>query len=264
VLHGLSLAPFGELADPRVLSDLAVEAEQARFDGVFLWDHMLRAGAARPMADPWVALAAIAARTSRIRLGTLITPIPRRRPQKLARETVTLDHLSRGRLVLGVGLGVNTGGELTRFGEEDDDRVRGDRLDEGLDLVCRLWSGEEVVHRGRHFTADGVRFLPRPVQTPRIPVWVAARTAAARPVRRAARFDGICCAPTTTLECMAQMLDLVRRERGGLDGFDVVTLRDPGDDPAPWQRLGATWWITELPDGAPVAAVRGVIAAGRS
>ncbi len=258
--HGLSLAPFGELADPWVLSDLAVEAETAGFGGFFVWDHMLRAGPPRPMADPWVALAAVATRTTRIRLGTLITPVARRRPQKLARETVTLDHLSRGRLVLGVGLGVNTGGELTRFGEEDDDRRRGDRLDEGLDLLCRLWSGEEVVHAGASFKADGVRFLPRPVQEPRIPIWVAARTGNARPVRRAARFEGIC--PETTPEGLEWMLDLIRRKRGDLDGFEIVIPGDPGEDPAPWRRLGATWWITALPDAADAAAVRAVIAAG--
>ena len=258
--HGLSLAPFGELADPWVLSDLAIEAERAGYDGVFVWDHMLRAGPPRPMADPWVALAAVAARTRRIRLGPLITPVARRRPQKLARETTTLDHLSRGRLVLGVGLGVNTGGELSRFGEEDDDRTRGDRLDEGLELLCRLWSGAEVDHHGAAFTATGVRFLPRPLQTPRIPIWVAARTGKARPVRRAARFDGIC--PETTPAGLEWMLDLVRRERGDLDGFEVVIPGPPGDDPAPWQRLGATWWITALPDSAGADAVRAVIAAG--
>src|SRR5947209_3268462 len=105
--HGISLAPFGEMADPWELADAALAAERAGFDGFFVWDHMLRAGPARPMADPWVALAAVAARTETIRIGTLVTPLARRRPQKLARETVTLDQLSRGRLILGVGLGVN-------------------------------------------------------------------------------------------------------------------------------------------------------------
>jgi alkanesulfonate monooxygenase SsuD/methylene tetrahydromethanopterin reductase-like flavin-dependent oxidoreductase (luciferase family) len=260
VQHGLSLAPFGELADPWVLSDLAAEAEAAGFDGVFVWDHMLRAGPPRPMADPWVALAAVATRTSRIRLGPLITPVARRRPQKLARETTTLDHLSRGRLVLGVGLGVNTAGELTRFGEEDDDRRRGDRLDEGLELLCRLWSGEEVVHAGPSFKADGLTFLPRPLQEPRIPIWVAARTGNARPVRRAARFDGIC--PDTTPEGLEWMLDLIRRERGDLVGFEVIGRGGAGDDPEPWRRLGATWWITEPPESVTAADVRAVIAAG--
>ena len=179
--HGLSLAPFGQLADPRVVAALAADAERAGFDGVFLWDHMYRADPFRPVADPWIALAAVAAATDRIRLGPLVTPVARRRPQKLARETTTLDHLSGGRLIVGVGLGVNTGGELTRFAEEDDDRIRGDRLDEGLDLLSRLWSGEEVSHHGPHFTADAVRFLPRPVQEPRIPIWVAAPTGRGRP-----------------------------------------------------------------------------------
>src|SRR5436305_1185984 len=143
--HGLSLAPFGELADPRAVAGLASDAERAGFDGFFLWDHMYRPGPPfRPVADPWIVLAAVATATERMRIGPLVTPVARRRPQKLARETTNLDQLSGGRLVLGVGLGVNTGGELTRFGEEDDARARGDRLDEGLELLCRLWSGEAV------------------------------------------------------------------------------------------------------------------------
>jgi alkanesulfonate monooxygenase SsuD/methylene tetrahydromethanopterin reductase-like flavin-dependent oxidoreductase (luciferase family) len=258
--HGLSLAPFGDLADPRALAEVAAAAEAAGFDGVFVWDHILRAGPPRPMADPWIALAAVAAATRTIRLGTLVTPLARRRPQKLARETATLDVLSGGRLVLGVGLGVNTGGELTRFGEEEDDRRRGDLLDEGLELLCRLWSGEEVVHRGAAYTADGVRFLPRPVQRPRIPIWVAAPTGRPRPVRRAARYDGIC-TDAGAAEATA-LLDRIRAERGRLDGFDVVASGRPGDDPGGWERAGATWWITALPDPVERGELERVLAAG--
>jgi alkanesulfonate monooxygenase SsuD/methylene tetrahydromethanopterin reductase-like flavin-dependent oxidoreductase (luciferase family) len=258
--HGISLPPFGELADPWALADAAIAAERAGFDGFFVWDHMLRAGPPRPMADPWVALAAVAARTEAIRIGTLITPVARRRPQKLARETATLDQLSRGRVILGVGLGVNTGGELTRFGEEDDDRRRGDLLDEGLELLTRLWSGEEVVHSGASYTADGVCFLPRPVQRPRIPVWVAAPTGRPRPVRRAARYNGIC-TDVTAAEGPA-LLERIRAQRGSLEGFDVVVAGGPGDDPRGWEEAGATWWITALPEPAGRADVARVVAAG--
>jgi alkanesulfonate monooxygenase SsuD/methylene tetrahydromethanopterin reductase-like flavin-dependent oxidoreductase (luciferase family) len=258
--HGISLAPFGELADPWALADAAAAAERAGFDGFFVWDHMLRSGPPRAMADPWVALAAVAARTEAIRIGTLITPVARRRPQKLARETATLDHLSRGRLILGVGLGVNTGGELTRFGEEDDDRRRGDLLDEGLELLTRLWSGEEVVHAGRGYTADGVTFLPRPVQEPRIPVWVAAPSGRPRPVRRAARYDGIC--TDATPEQAPELLDRIRGERGSMDGFDVVAAGRPDADPSGWEQAGATWWITALGEPAGRADVARVVAAG--
>jgi alkanesulfonate monooxygenase SsuD/methylene tetrahydromethanopterin reductase-like flavin-dependent oxidoreductase (luciferase family) len=153
VKHGLFVAPFGELADPGLPSDVAVEAEWGGFGGVFLWDHMMRGATDRPVADPGIAPAAIAARTTRIRLGPLVTPLARRRPQKVARETVTLDVRSGGRLVLGVGLGVNTGGELSRFGEEDDDRRRGGMLDEALELLCDLL--ERTAGRARRPAVPG-------------------------------------------------------------------------------------------------------------
>jgi len=256
---GIFLPPFGELADPRLLADLAAESEAAGFDGVFLWDHIMRAGTDLPAADPWIALAAMAAATETVRLGPIVTPLARRRPQKVARESVTLDHLSKGRLVLGVGLGVNTGGELTRFGEEEDDRTRGDRLDEALEVVCRLWSGETVHHEGRFYRADGVRFLPRPVQSPRIPIWVAGR-GNLRPLRRAARYDGIC--PETTPDGLDRMLDVITCERGSLDGFDVAIQGKPGCDPAPWEEHGATWWLMDFPEVTSAASVRAVIRRG--
>ena len=165
--HALYLPPFGELADPRVVVDLAVAAEEAGWDGIFLWDHMWRpAHDGIDIADTWVTLSAIATATQRLRLGPTVTPLSRRRPQKVAREAVTLDRLSDGRLTLGVGLGVDTGGELERFGECAVEAVQAERLDEALELLVALWSGAEVNHRGRHFTADGVRFLPGPSNDP--------------------------------------------------------------------------------------------------
>src|SRR3984885_13287202 len=114
--RGLFLAPFDELSDPLVLVDLAVAAEAGGWDGVFLWDHIVHRPPVRAVSDPWVALSAIAAPTERLRLGPMVTPLSRRRVQKLARETVTLDRLSRGRLILGVGLGSDNAGELEPFG----------------------------------------------------------------------------------------------------------------------------------------------------
>ena len=152
--RGLYLASFDELSDPRTLVELAVAAEEAGWDGVFLWDHILWRAPVRAVADPWVALSAIAAHTERVRLGPLVTPLARRRVQKLARETATLDHLSRGRLTLGVGLGSSGHGDLKRFGEVVEPRERARLLDDGLARLVELWAGE---------------FEPRPVQTPRIP-----------------------------------------------------------------------------------------------
>jgi alkanesulfonate monooxygenase SsuD/methylene tetrahydromethanopterin reductase-like flavin-dependent oxidoreductase (luciferase family) len=259
VLQGLYLPPFGELADPWALSDLAVAAEEAGFQGFFVWDHMLRPQHDLAVADPWVALAAVAVRTERLTLGPIITPVSRRRPQKLARETVTLSQLSRGRLVLGVGLGVNTSGELSRFHEVDDDRLRAERLDEGLELLTKLWSGEPVRHAGPHFFAEDVRFLPTPAGAG-IPIWVAARSPKPALMSRAARYDGIC--PETTLTGLAEMLGMIAVERGNLESFDVVARGKPGDDPGPWQSAGATWWLLEVPSGAGVSDVEALIAQG--
>lgn len=259
--HGLFFPPFGELAEPARVVELAVEAEAHGWDGVFLWDHMIRpAGQPQELADTWTVLAAVAAATRRIRLGPMVTPLARRRPHKVARETVTLDRLSRGRLVLGVGLGVDSGGELERFGEEVDERARGAQLDEALDLLLDLWSGRPVDHRGAHFTARGVRFLPTPVQSPRIPVWVAARGEPMRPgpLRRAARLDGLFPVGATP-ERLAEMASRVCRLRGSLDRFDVVAEVSPDADQDHVRRLeavGATWILRSLPVDVTPADVR--------
>lgn len=253
---GLYLAPFGELADPGRLSDLAIRAEERGFDGLFVWDHILRPQEGLPIADPWVALAAVATRTRRVALGPLVTPLSRRRPQKLARETVTLDQLSGGRLVLGVGLGVNSGGELSKFGEEDDDRVRGARLDEAIGLLRQFWSGEVVNHDGPHFRADGVQLLPRPVNGV-VPVWVAARSPVPQVMRRASGCEGLC--PLTTLDGLSQMLQMISDLRGGLDGFDVVARGSPGTSPAPWRENGASWWLVAVDPSTPAREIEAII-----
>ncbi|SEG92591.1 Luciferase-like monooxygenase [Saccharopolyspora kobensis] len=256
--HALYLPPFGELADPGVLAELSARAEAAGFDGVFLWDHVVRPR--QPglgVCDPWIALAAIAARTERIRIGTRITPLSRRRPHDVARQAAAVDQLSAGRLVLGVGLGADNGGELSRLGEADDPRTRAEMLDEGLDVICALWSGEPVTHRGRHFRVDGLRFLPRPVQRPRIPIWVAAQSVKRAPLHRAARFDGLC--PETTPDGLRAMLDVVARHRGGLDGYEVAVGGPPDDDPGPFRAAGASWWLVQFPEITTVAEVEAAI-----
>ena len=242
--HALFLPPFGPLADPGLLVQHAVAAEVAGWDAIFLWDHVLR----RPeepqeIADPWVAMAAIATATTRIRIGPMVTPITRRRPIKLAREATTLDHLSSGRLTLGLGLGVDTSRELTGFGEIVDPLIRGQRLDEGAALLCALWTGEEVNFHGEHFTADSIVALPRPVQQPRIPLWFAARGGARKPAARAAKFDGLFPIEVDAIQ-LSEMLDVVRAVRGSLDGFDVIV--NPSEK-IPYATLadrGATWAIT--------------------
>jgi alkanesulfonate monooxygenase SsuD/methylene tetrahydromethanopterin reductase-like flavin-dependent oxidoreductase (luciferase family) len=175
---------------------------------------------------------------------------------------VTLDHLSDGRLTLGIGLGVNTGGELERFGECAEEGIQAERLDEALEVILGLWSGKEIDHHGRHFTADHVRFLPRPVQQPRIPVWAATRGAGnPRPLRRAARLDGLF-PVNTTGDQLAEMLDVVAEERGSLTGFDVAMLAVPDTDLHALATAGVTWAMWPPYDGETADSVLEFVQAG--
>ena len=171
---------FGHV--PTVVA-LARAAEAAGWDGFFLWDHLLPDADAygEPVADPWIALAAIASATTRIRLGALVTPLPRRRPWKLARETATLDQLSQGRLVVGAGIGGDWWREYSAVGEPADARQHGTMLDEGLAVLTGLWSGQSFSYRGAHYTVDAARFLPPPAQVPRPPIWGTPRSLASWP-----------------------------------------------------------------------------------
>jgi alkanesulfonate monooxygenase SsuD/methylene tetrahydromethanopterin reductase-like flavin-dependent oxidoreductase (luciferase family) len=260
--HGLYFLPGGELSDPRTLIELGVAAEEHGWDGFFLWDHILRpSGEPQDLADVWVALAAIATMTTRIRLGPMVTPTARRRPQILAREAITLDHLSVGRLIVGLGLGVDTAGELSKFGEVTDPIRRGDALDEAAQLLARWWSGERATMSSSHYRVDDVALLPRPIQRPRIPMWFAARGSAVRPVRRAARYDGVF-AIEIDRAGLRRVIRLVAEERGHLDGFDVAVAAVPGLDLAGWEADGATWAMWSFPPGASASGVRARIEAG--
>jgi alkanesulfonate monooxygenase SsuD/methylene tetrahydromethanopterin reductase-like flavin-dependent oxidoreductase (luciferase family) len=242
----LFLPIFGELSDPGLVATLAVEAEAAGWDGLFVWDHMLYRPPVTDIADPWVTLAAVASATERLRIGPMVTPVARRRPQKLARETVSVDRLSGGRLIFGAGLGGDPGRELSALGEETDAVARRDLMEEGLDLLVRMWSGEPVEHAGPAFTAEGVTFRPPPVQRPRIPVWLAARYPHRAPVRRAARYDGLFPIGLGSPDDLRAMLAVVAAHRpdDAVDArFDVAVQGRVGTDPRPWIEAGATWWL---------------------
>ncbi|HEX5860141.1 MAG TPA: LLM class flavin-dependent oxidoreductase, partial [Microbacterium sp.] len=187
---GLHLPNFGAFGDARALADLAVAAETAGWDGFFLWDHLLFCDLDQnDHVDPWVALTAIAAATSTIRLGPLVTPVARRRPWELARQAVSLQNFSNGRLVLGVGLGEPTEWDFRFFGDPTDPRVRAEKLDEGLEILRGLWSGKQFGFSGQHYRLEPMTFLPPPV-TP-IPIWVGGAWPNRRPFRRAARHQGV-------------------------------------------------------------------------
>jgi alkanesulfonate monooxygenase SsuD/methylene tetrahydromethanopterin reductase-like flavin-dependent oxidoreductase (luciferase family) len=257
VRFGLYLPNFGPFGDPLRVAELAREAETAGWHGLYLWDHVAR-DFATEVADPWVTLAAVALVTERLRFGALVTPIPRRRPWKLARETVTLDRLSGGRLVFGAGIGSGRASEWRDLGEETDARRRGAMLDDGLELLARLWSGERVDFDGEHWSVHTNAFLPRPLQSPRIPVWVAAEWPARRPLERAARWDGVFPLfhrePGDELVKLAQLVARVRELREDDAPFDVAHLQaTPTADRALAAELteaaagaGATWHLERL------------------
>jgi alkanesulfonate monooxygenase SsuD/methylene tetrahydromethanopterin reductase-like flavin-dependent oxidoreductase (luciferase family) len=272
--YAFDVANFGPYADARVLADLAHRAEDSGWDGFFIWDHILIVGGG-PVGDPTVQLAAIAMATSRIRFGPIITPLPRRHPWKLAREAATLDQLSGGRLILGIGLGGDWFSELSAFGYPTDDAVRAEILDEGLAIVTGLLSGEPFSFTGRHYTVKPTQFLPKPQQS-RIPIWIAGTWPRPRPFRRAARYDGVVPMSANIEEDLS--VDDVRAiakfigEYRKADGpFDIVhagntmgkSKREAADIAAPFIEAGATWWSeAPLPWKATLEDVRARIAAG--
>jgi len=253
IKHGIYLPNFGPYGDAHTLVCLAQDAEEAGWDGFFLWDHI--AGWSLPMVDDWVALAAVAAHTTTIRLGTTVTPIPRRRPWKLARETVSLDCLSGGRLILGVGSGEGAG-EGEDLGDEPDPRRRGAMLDEGLDVLEGLWRGELFNYQGQFYHIKDALFLPRTLQQPRIPIWVGGFWPHKAPFRRAARWDGVfplfqVDSESEELRQLREVIAFVQEQRTVEKPPDIISLgMTPGDrlDEAAegvWKRaaLGATWWL---------------------
>jgi alkanesulfonate monooxygenase SsuD/methylene tetrahydromethanopterin reductase-like flavin-dependent oxidoreductase (luciferase family) len=246
IKRGLYLAPFDQLADPRLLMDLARLAESRGWAGLFLWDRITYPPWGRAVADPWVALSAVALATETLRLGPMITPLSRRRVQKVARETVTLDHLSNGRLTLGVGLG--NADDLEPFGEVVDPRERARVLDEGLERLDGYWRGG---------------FNPPPVQRPRIPVWVAANWPNRRPIRRAIRWDGLFPIDVPGPDQLAELVAEIGPARAGRDDpFDLVIEVPPGADVRSWQTAGATWVLTSIEPQPSEREIREVIEAG--
>ncbi len=274
ILRGIAVPPFSD--NPQEFADFGVEVEQAGFDGYFLWDHMVfsDSGDGTPILDPWLILAIVAARTSRIKIGTMVTPVPRRRPWQLARETMTLDRLSNGRVILGVGIGSPSYADFGLLGEPSGKRERADLLDEGLDVMAGLWSGERFSYSGEKFTVDPVRFIPTPVQQPRIPVWIAGVLPNRRPIERAGRWDGfvpICyndsgLARPSAAE-MKEAASQIAGQRGSLDGYDLAVwaevARQPAEEIDAYSQAGATWWIeTARPEPDWWPGIKDRVAAG--
>ncbi|UCH32276.1 MAG: LLM class flavin-dependent oxidoreductase [Candidatus Bathyarchaeota archaeon] len=261
---GISISNLGIYSDFDGLIALAQDAEEAGWNGIFPWDHVLhKPRADLRVIDPWIALAAIAANTKKIILGPMITPLARRRPWKVARESVSLDHLSKGRLVLGVGLGSVVNQDFKRFGEACTNATRRTKLDESLQILQGLWKGEPFRFSGKHYSIeDGTTFLPRPYRNrERIPIWVGGGKWPWRkqPFHRAAKFEGTF--PEFThnngdivAEYFENIAKYIEQYRKHLDGFDFVTL---GKAPqrkaklkeyfAPILKSGRiTWWVERV------------------
>ncbi len=255
VRFSINIPNFGDFADARTVAKAAVAAEQAGWDGLFVWDHVVhdkqrRRGQA--FGDPWMLLTAAALATSRIKLGTLVTPVARRRPEQLARQVATLDALSGGRVIFSAGLGGPIEDEFGSFGETTDPVVLAERLDEGLDLLRAYWSGEPVNHEGPHYQVRDVTLLPATVQRPHPPIWIGGFWPHRRPMRRAARWDGVVPLFTSArhghpppVDEVRDLVEYVRRHRDG-GPFEVVL---GGVSPAkahdligPLADAGATWW----------------------
>lgn len=278
--YGLEVANGGEIAHPSVLKELAREAEDAGWDGIYLEDYIVWQGHADlPTYDPWVLLAAMASSTSRIRLGTTVTPISRRRPWKLAREAVTLDHLSNGRLTLGIGLGDLGDPGFAAVGEKTSLTTRAEIVDEALTIVVGLWSGTSFTFHGKHFKIDSLRCLPVPVQRPRIPIWVGGSWPFAGVIHRSALYDGfvggkrhgddedwrLSVAEVQSLRASIQAI------KGGDQAFEIALGgAPPGDDIEADRRYveavgaaGATWWMEYVSDDVgDLEAIRRLVRSG--
>lgn len=256
---GILVPNFGNCCgSPRELAELAVDAENSGWDGFFIFDHILYSNNEHvPLVDPWIALAAIAMNTKRMRIGPLVTPLARRRPWKLARETVSLDHLSNGRLTLGVGLGDPADVEFTSLGENGEDRTRAAKLDEGLDVLVGLWRGESFSYLGKQYEVRNVQFLPRPLQSPRIPIWVAGRWPRREPFLRAARWDGVfplglARGSKLSPDEIRKVFSFIRKHRADTSAYDLVATsgdNDHGNDNEmlrAYAAAGATWWMKDV------------------
>ena len=248
---------FGNYKNPLDLAEVAKEAEKARWDGFFLWDHLVfMEGLDVPVLDPWIALSAIAMKTEKIKIGPLITPISRRRPWKLAREILSLDHLSNGRLILGVGLGAPEYDFVT-FGEDFDNSIRAKKLDEGLDILLGLLSGKDFSYEGEYYQIRNVKFLPAPVNN-KIPIWVAGTWPNKKPFIRASKFDGVFpihanWSQELTSGEVKQIINLISKNKPISNNYDIVITGNTPSDPSegikiikPFKEVGVTWWCENI------------------
>lgn len=260
--YGLYMPNLSVAADPRLQIELAQEAEAAGWDGFFIWDHLSLGLYEMAVVDPWIVMAGIASHTRSLRFGPMVTPLPRRRPWMVARQALALDQLSNGRFILGVGIG-NEPFSLDNFAEETDLKRRAAMTDEALDVLIGLWSGRAFDYAGSYYQVKNTLFLPTPVCTPRIPIWIAATWPHRAPMRRAARWDGLVPSAGNVdkhmdVDTYREMVAYIRQQQEPNKPFDFLyygttTGDDPGQDAdivQPLAEAGLTWWLEDMRCGA--------------
>jgi alkanesulfonate monooxygenase SsuD/methylene tetrahydromethanopterin reductase-like flavin-dependent oxidoreductase (luciferase family) len=256
---GIYAPNFGNtFGNPKLITELAIEAEKSGWDGFFLWDHIVYQEEGYPnIVDPFIALTSVAEYTQNIHIGTTVTPLPRRRPWKLARETATLDIISEGRLILGIGLGGPS--ELSIMNEETNLSKMAKMTNEHLEILNGLWSGEDFNYSGKYYTIDKVKFLPRPIQKPRIKMWGAGTWPKKGPFKRAAKLDGV--VPLSqdyrnplTPDDYRNMIEYMRKHglRSPYDiveiSFDATKSNDKRKAILEFQDAGVNWWLELVSD----------------
>jgi alkanesulfonate monooxygenase SsuD/methylene tetrahydromethanopterin reductase-like flavin-dependent oxidoreductase (luciferase family) len=272
VRYAIDVPNAGGFGDPALLVQLGVEAERAGWDGCFLWDH-LQIGR-EPLADAWIALTAIATATNRIKMGPIVSPLFRYSPWNLARQSLTLDHLSHGRVILGAGLGSDYFGEISMVDGAVDDKIRAEILDESLAIVTGLWSGKRFSFAGKHYRVSNAHFLPKPIQRPRIPIWIAGTWPHKPPFRRAMRYDGVVAVAgnfgrTISPGETRELVEYIRQIRASEEPFEIVHLgrttgiaEKDGELVESFAAAGVTWWVEAFGLSDPIATVRARIKLG--
>ena len=256
--YGIALIQFNEFSDPNLVIEFAIEAEQAGWDGIFLCDHLYYSREPiNSISETWVLLSAIAAKTQTLKLGTYVSPLPKYHPWQLAKITATLDVLSNGRLILGLGIG-GPEVEYEAFGEKYDTKILAEKLEESLDILQGLWSGQPFSYSGKHYSFENVCLLPKPIQSPRIPIILGGMWPSKKPFIRAAKFDGA--APIhknfpqeLTVEEFQEIISLIKQHRTTNDTFEI--LKSGTGFFTPETRLemiksyvdvGITWWLEHV------------------
>jgi len=258
IKSGIYIPNFGADLTPQKVANLAHVAEVSGWDGFFIWDHIYYSKSQKlNLLDPWVTMSAIAVKTSTIRFGALLTPLARRRPWKVARESVSLDHLSNGRLIMAAGLGAPIDAEYSSFGEESNPRTIAEKLDESLEILNGLWRGKTFKYSGKHYHLEPTTFLPKPLQKPRIPIWIGGNHPNKAPFRRAARWDGVFPykpGGILTGTDIKNIMGLINHCQPVKPGYDIVVQGyTSSNDPAKTRRrlmplinAGITWWLENL------------------